>query len=136
MSIITDMIVRGWENFLARPTGPFNFRFVFQPAVASILALRAGIKDAKRGSPAYLWAAFTNPVHRTSLLHSGWKDLCIPILIGVILDSAYQIMVHQAIYIVELLFTVILLVVMPYLLLRGPINRILAFRQDTRRKTK
>jgi len=36
MSIITEMIARGWENFLARPTGPFHFRFVLQPAIASL----------------------------------------------------------------------------------------------------
>lgn len=133
MSVIADMIVRGWENFLARPSGPFNLRFFLQPAVASILALRAGVKDAKQGSPAYLWAALTNPEHRTYLLHSGWKDLCTPIVIGAILDSAYQFMVHRSLYPFELLFTVILLVVAPYLLLRGPINRIL--QRHTKHKT-
>ena len=135
MSIVSDVIVRGWENFLARPTGPLNLRFLFQPVVASILALRAGIRDVKQGSPAYLWAAVTSSEHRTHLLHSGWKDLCMPISIGVILDSAYQIIVHRWIYPVELLFTVILLVVAPYLLLRGPINRILAFRRRTKRNS-
>ena len=124
MSIITEMIARGWENFLARPTGPFHFRFVLQPAIASLLALRAGIKDAKQGAPAYLWAALTSAEHRSQLLRSGWKDVGTPILVGAILDSVYQLIVHRFIYPIELLFTVILLVVMPYLLLRGPISRL------------
>ena len=43
------MIARGWENFLARPQGTLNFRFILQPTIAAILALRAGINDARNG---------------------------------------------------------------------------------------
>ena len=77
MSMITDMIARGWENFLARPTGSLNLRFILQPTIATIIAVRAGMKDAREGRPAYLWAAFTNSEHRWQLLHGGWKD-CAP----------------------------------------------------------
>jgi len=54
MSTVTDMIVRGWANFLARPQGAFNFRFILQPTIAAILALRAGYKDAAQNRPARL----------------------------------------------------------------------------------
>jgi hypothetical protein len=47
MSTVFDMIQRGWDNFLARPSGSFSFRFIVQPAMAALLALRAGIQDAK-----------------------------------------------------------------------------------------
>jgi hypothetical protein len=124
MSTITDMIVRGWENFLARPTGSLNLRFILQPTIASLLALRAGMKDAKEGRPAYLWAALTNSEHRWQLLHGGWKDMRTPFLVAATLDAIYQLIIHKFIYPLELLFTATLLALVPYFILRGPVNRI------------
>ena len=124
VDVITDMIARGWENFLARPRGALNLRFIIQPTLASIIALRAGLKDAKAGRPAYLWAVFTNSDYRKIFLHGGLKDLRIPILVGTTLDVIYQIIIHRWIYPLELTFTVMLLVLVPYLILRGPVNRI------------
>ena len=90
VSTLTDMIARGWENFLARPQGTLNFQFILQPAIAAILALRAGINDARNGRPAYLWAAFAKPVYRAQLLHGGWKDIRTPFLVSAVLDAIYQ----------------------------------------------
>lgn len=122
--MITDMIARGWENFLARPEGPLNLRFIIQPVLASIIALRAGLKDAREGRPAYLWSAITNSAYRAQLLHGGLKDLRVPILVGTAFDVIYQIIIHRWIYPLELIFTVTLLVLVPYVVLRGPVNRI------------
>ena len=125
-STLTDMIARGWENFLARPQGTLNFRFILQPTIAAILALRAGINDARNGRPAYLWAAFTKPVYRAQLLHGGWKDIRTPFLVSAVLDAIYQLITHRFIYPLELLFTATLLALVPYLILRGPVNRIVS----------
>lgn len=122
--MITDTIMRGWENFISRPSGPLSLRFFIQPAVAIIIAFIAGLKDARRGNPPYLWAIFTNSKYRKALLHQGWKDMCIPFFISLILDSIYQLITHQSIYPLELLFTAIFLALMPYLIFRGLVNRI------------
>jgi hypothetical protein len=122
--IITDMIVRGWKNFLARPTGSLNLRFILQPTIATIIAARAGLKDARQGRPAYLWAALTNRDYRWQLLHGGWKDMRTPFLVAATLDAIYQLIIHRFIYPLELLFTATLLALVPYFVLRGPINRI------------
>jgi hypothetical protein len=42
------MIGRGWENFLARPNGSLSLRFYVQPTMTSLLALRAGVQDARQ----------------------------------------------------------------------------------------
>jgi hypothetical protein len=115
MSMITDMITRGWDNFLARPTGSLNLRFILQPTIASIIAVRAGMKDATEGRPAYLWAAFTNSEHRSQLLHGGWKDMRIPFLVGATLDAIYQLIIHKFTYPLELLFTATLPALVPTL---------------------
>ena len=122
--MITEAIARGWENFTARPQGPLNFRFIIQPALASIIAIRAGLKDAKAGKPAYLWTALTCSVDRAELLHGGWKDMRVPFLIASTLDAIYQIIIHHWIYPLELLFTATLLALVPYIILRGPVNRV------------
>src|SRR5260370_20300514 len=50
MSVLLEMIGRGWDNFLARPNGSLSLRFFVQPTMAALLALRAGIQDAKLGT--------------------------------------------------------------------------------------
>jgi hypothetical protein len=129
-----DMVARGWDNFTARPQGPASFRFMVQPLVGLVLAIRAGLKDAKAGRPAFLWAALTDPAARGVLLSSSWKDVRTPFFVATTIDAIYQTIVHQAIYLFELLFTATLLGVVPYALLRGPANRIARLRLRDRRE--
>jgi hypothetical protein len=124
MSTIFDMIERGWDNFLARPNGSFGFRFIFQPAMAALLALRSGIADAREGKQGYLWALLSKPDRRFQLLHEGWRGARTPFLVAMALDSIYQIIEVRFIYPLELLFTATLLALVPYALLRGPFNRL------------
>jgi hypothetical protein len=73
VNTVLDMIGRGWDNFLARPSGGLNLRFIVQPTMAALLALRAGIQDARQGRQGYLWAVLSNPERRFQLLHEGWR---------------------------------------------------------------
>lgn len=127
MAVIWDMVVRGWENFLARPSGSMNFRFIVQPTMAGLLALRAGIHDAREGRRGYLWPMLTDREHRFQLLHEGWRGARTPFLIAIILDCIYQIKEVQFIYPLELLFTAVLLAFVPYVLLRGPFGALARF---------
>src|SRR5579863_8981867 len=124
MSVLFEMIGRGWDNFLARPNGPLNLRFYVQPTMAALLALRAGIQDAREGRQGYLWAMATNPERRLQLLREGWRGAMTPFLAAIALDSAYQLMTVRFIYPLELLFTATVLALVPYALLRGPFNRL------------
>jgi hypothetical protein len=47
-----------------------------------------------------------------------------PLIVATTLDVVYQVAVHRGVYLFELLFTVVLLAVVPYILVRGPVNRI------------
>jgi hypothetical protein len=47
-----------------------------------------------------------------------------PFLVAIVLDCIYQLVTVQFIYPLELLFTATLLALIPYILLRGPFNRI------------
>lgn len=123
-SIIANMVIRGWDNLVERPHGSLSLRFLIQPAIAAVIALRAGIRDARERRPAYLWAIFTSPGYRLQFLHGGWRDMRMPFMVSAILDAIYQLITHGFIYPLELLFTATLLALVPYLVLRGPVNRV------------
>jgi hypothetical protein len=124
VSIVFYMVIRGWDNFLARPNGALSLRFFVQPTMAGLLALQAGIRDARQGRQGYFLALLTNSQRRFQLLHEGWRGARTPFLVAIALDAVYQIITVQLIYPLELLFTATLLALVPYALLRGPFNRL------------
>ena len=58
---IGDIFVRQWHDLLARPSGPFAFRFVLQPVMAAIAAIKAGLIDARTGRTPYFWLILSEP---------------------------------------------------------------------------
>ena len=63
-SFMEELITRGWEGLVSRVGGPMTFRLIFQPAMAALLALQAGLKDAREGRPPYFWTILTDPQQR------------------------------------------------------------------------
>lgn len=112
------------ENLFGRLDGPLHFRFILQPLMAFIFATIDGLKDAKAGRPAYFWAIFTRPEHRRELLKDGWKHFGKIFILAIILDAVYQLKVQHTLYPGEMLFVALVLAVVPYVVLRGPVNRI------------
>jgi hypothetical protein len=121
---MNEIFSRVWENLGGRLTGPMNLRLIIQPTVAMILAICAGLRDAHQNRPAFLWAVLWNPAHRRELLRQGWKDVGKVFVLAAILDVVYQLIVHRAVYSLELLITAVTLAIVPYVLVRGPISRI------------
>ena len=119
-----DILNRFWENLAGRVSGPMNFRLVIQPTVAGILAIRAGLKDARERRPAFMWAAITNSAYRSELWQHGWRDVGKVFFIAAILDSIYQLMVHRGVFLLELVVVATVLAIVPYILIRGPVSRI------------
>lgn len=119
-----DLLVRGWMNLFDRVGGPMTFRIILQPAMATLLAVLAGLRDAREGRPPYLWTVLTDPLQRADLLREGWKAVGRVFLLAIIMDIIYQLIVERWIYPLELLIVAIVLAVVPYLLVRGPVNRI------------
>ena len=121
---MNEIFARVWENLNGRLTGPMNLRLIIQPTVATILAIRAGLRDAHQNRGAFLWAVLWNPAHRRELLQQAWKDIGKVFLLATILDVIYQLIVHRGVYLLELLITAVTLAVIPYVLIRGPISRV------------
>ncbi|WP_303902439.1 hypothetical protein [Thiohalomonas denitrificans] len=118
-----EIFSRFWENLADRIHGPLTFRLILQPIMALSFAIRDGYRDARARRPPYFWAVFTDPGHRRSLLAEGWKAVARVYVFALIIDGVYQVIVFRWFYPIEALVVAFLLAFVPYLLIRGPVNR-------------
>ena len=119
-----DMLIRAFMNIADRVGGPMTFRIILQPLMATLLAVRAGMKDAQTGRPPYFWTILTDSSQRGDLLREGWKSVARVFVLAIVMDVIYQLIVERWVYPLELILVAILLAVVPYILLRGPVNRL------------
>ncbi len=112
------------ENLIDRVSGPMKFRLIVQPLMAAVLAVRSGLKDAREERPPYFWGIFTHPGQRLHMLRDGWKSVGKVFVIAIVIDLVEQIVVFRGIYPGEALLVAFTLAFIPYLLIRGPVNRI------------
>ena len=124
MDTVLQMLSRGWEQLVARAGGPLNFRLFVMPIVVTVFAIRAGLRDAREGQPAFLWALLKNPADRPGLFRSALKDTGRIFLVAIVLDTTYQLLVLRWLYPVQVLIVAVACAVVPYVLIRGPVARI------------
>jgi hypothetical protein len=101
-----------------------TFRLILQPIMATIFAVRSGLRDAREGKPPYFWALFTHPEERRQLLRDGWKSVGRIFILAIIIDAVYQFLVFRWFYPGEALIVAFVLAIVPYVMIRGPVNRI------------
>jgi len=124
-----EIWARIFENMIDRVSGPMKFRLVLQPVMACIFAVRSGLADARAGKPPYFWALWNNPEHRVDMLRDGWKSIGKVFLLAIVLDVIYQVMVLKLVYPGEVLLVALLLAIVPYLIVRGLVNRLASLRK-------
>jgi len=120
---VEEWLIRIVDNLLDRVSGPMKFRLILQPLMAIIFAVRSGLKDSKEGRPAYFWAIFTDSRNRKEMLQDGWKSVGRIFVLAIIIDAIYQIIELHWFYPLEAFIVAIVLAIMPYLLIRGLVNR-------------
>ncbi len=125
--VTAESLGRLWSDILDRPSGPMMFRFILQPAMAIIAALRDGIHDARLGRRPYVWALIhgvNDSQGRSGRLWEGIVSTARILILGVVMDIIYQWRVLDTFYPGQSAVIAILLAFIPYLLLRGPFERI------------
>jgi hypothetical protein len=120
----SDVLQRQWQDLTGRTSGPMTFRFFLQPTMAAIAALHDGLKDARLGRSPYFWTVLLDPEERSGRLREGLVSTARIILLGLGMDAIYQFKVFGTFYPVEALVITLALAFVPYLLLRGPVDRI------------
>jgi len=122
--MIDDPFSRIVADLVGRLSGPMKFRLVLQPVMALVAAVISGLKDARLGKPPYFWALFTDKAHRRAMLKDGWKSVGRVFLLGIVMDVIYQFIALKKFYPNEALIVAFILALVPYLLIRGPLTRI------------
>jgi len=122
--VTLENLQRLWADLVDRPGGPMAFRFILQPTMAAIAAIREGLKDAKTGRSPYFWTVLSDPEKRIERLREGLNATAQIILLGLIMDVVYQYIVLKTFYPGEALIVALVLAFVPYMLIRGPVARI------------
>jgi hypothetical protein len=90
------------------------------PTVVTLLAIRAGLRDARTGEPAFLWGIICHSNRRRERILAAWKDITQIFIVALVVDTAYQLSVLRAFYIVQALIVAVACAIVPYVLIRGP----------------
>ena len=112
------------EKIVARFTGPFHLRFVFQPIMAIVLGLKDGKTDALENRPPYLYYIFSDGKKRKEIIKHGLISVAKVLTIGVILDIGVQIYLFSSVRIWGAILVGFVVIALPYALARGIRNRL------------
>jgi hypothetical protein len=122
MDAFLEILGRGFEQLLGRGSGPLHLRLLITPTMAAILAIQAGVKDARAGRQTFFWA---NRTERRELFRSGWKDIGRVLILAIVLDAVYQLIFFRAFYVVQALIVAVLLAIVPFALFRNVVSRLM-----------
>ena len=117
------MLSRFVADIVGRIDGPMASRLLLQPLIASMIAIRDGVEDAREGRPPYLSTFVGRRSQRFRLLREGLKSILRVLLLAILFDAVYQLLVFRWFYPVETLIVALTLACMPYALLRGSVTR-------------
>ena len=118
-----EVFTRIWQNLLDRPSGPMTFRIILQPVMATIVAWRDGLRDARAGCAPYFWTILTDPANRAGRLHEGMIATARVLLLGLCMDLIYQFIEFKTFHPAEAVIIALLLAFVPYLVVRGLVTR-------------
>jgi hypothetical protein len=113
-----------WRDLIERPDGPMRFRFFLQPLMATIVAIRDGLKDARSGRSPYFATVLANPQERVGRLREGLNATARIIALGLVMDVIYQAIVFKTFYPDQALVVALVLAFVPYLIIRGVTARL------------
>ena len=74
------------SDLIGRLHGPFSFRFVLQPIMAAIFAVRYGVEDADEEAGRLLLEVVANPAEQGQLLREGFHHMLRVIALGVVMN--------------------------------------------------
>jgi len=120
---MSDRII--WDEVVGRLSGPMWLRFIIQPIVSTVFAIRAGVRDAHEARPAFLQSLLSDPNLRRQQLLSGWRDVGLLFCVAATLDAVYQVGVLRFLYPVQAIVIAGALALGPYVICRGLVTRVM-----------
>ena len=111
------------EDIPKRLAGPGRFRFILQPALATLLGVRDGVADARADRGPYLLTLAFGSGMRGELVKSGLSAIANLLLMGILLDSVFQWVILGAVYPGAAVVVGPVLIAGPYAVARALANR-------------
>ena len=119
-----DVLTRIWEDLISRIGGPMSLRLFLQPAMALFLAFATVSRTRARAAPP-IFGRFSQ-IRRLGVIFctKGGRRWSKFFVMAIVIDGIYQFIVCRWFYPGEAIITALILAFVPYLLIRGPVNRI------------
>jgi hypothetical protein len=117
------------EDLPRRLTGPGRLRFLFQPAAAILLGVRAGLADRRAGRPPYLMAMAVSRQHRREVVGESMRHLANLVLMGILIDMICQWLILGVAHPFAAIVVGPILIGGPYGIARGFSNRAVRLRR-------
>ena len=95
---VVDLLLRIWDHIEHRINGPLHLRFIVQPAMAMLVAIRVARRP---------------PAERTD----GWRDIAAVWMVAACIDAIYQVVMFRWLDVGETVLIASLLSLAPYILL-------------------
>jgi hypothetical protein len=118
-----------WHEIIERAEGPMRIRLLLQPIMAALFAVRSGVRDAREGRPIYFWEFVRPGAQRKKMTAEAWKEVGRVFVLAIGIDLIYQATVLHGFRPGEAVFLGIVLAILPYLVFRGVVNRLLGRRR-------
>jgi len=113
------------DRFVARFSGPMNLRFVLQPVMAIVLAIRDGRRDALAEAPPFIHNILFGSGERTAHLESAARGLTVPAMVGTVADAIAQFLLFGSVQPSAAVLVGVGVLAIPYAVTRELANRIL-----------
>jgi hypothetical protein len=126
---LQDAAIRMIDHLVERPDGPMAFRFLIQPVMAAILAIRDGMRDGRTGATPFFLTLILPSGRRKAAWIEAIRATARILILAAVLDVIYQAFVYHAFYPGETVIVAVVLGLLPYVLLRGPVSRIFRMRR-------
>jgi hypothetical protein len=120
---LQEIAQRVWHDLFTRPDGPLSFRFIMQPCVAALLALRDGVRDGQSSGPTFLVALVTGAKGRRALMRDAMQRIGRLLIVALTLDAIYQGYVFGKVYPGEAVLVAFIFAFLPYAITRGIVAR-------------
>ncbi|MBP9192418.1 MAG: hypothetical protein KBF96_07695 [Ignavibacteria bacterium] len=121
-----DWISKFLDAVGIRHDGPMAFRIILQPTMSLIYAIVAGVRDAKAGRKPLLEAFIFGDTERSrkDILKEIWKDIGKVFILAVIMEVIFEIIEFKTVHPLAVLRVAFWLAIVPYMIMRGPVERI------------
>lgn len=126
---VHEIAQRVWHDMFSRPDGPLSFRFIMQPTVAALLAIRDGVRDGRTAGPTFLVALITGAKGRRALLRDAMQRIGRLLIVALTLDVIYQSLVFGKVYPGEAVLVAFIFGFLPYAITRGIVARVVKMKR-------